>query len=72
MPGQVVEVLAAEGDRVGKGDKLVILEAMKTQQAFLAPFDGTVTQMSCKKGEQVAEGALLASITRDEGREQET
>lgn len=62
MPGAVVDVLASEGQDVKKGDKIVVLEAMKTQQTFLAPFDGKVTKLSVSKGEQVSEGVVMAVV----------
>jgi 3-methylcrotonyl-CoA carboxylase alpha subunit len=62
MPGLIVDVVAVEGQTVTKGDKILVLEAMKTQQAFSAPFDGTVTKLPVQKGEQVAEGQLLAVV----------
>jgi 3-methylcrotonyl-CoA carboxylase alpha subunit len=62
MPGQIVEVLVEAGQAVEDGQKLLVLEAMKTQQAFLAPFDGRVATVEVAKGAQVEEGALLARI----------
>lgn len=62
MPGQIVDVLVATGDRVSKGQKLVVLEAMKTQQPFNAPFDGTVTTLNAIKGAQVKDGELLVVV----------
>lgn len=64
MPGVIVDILVAEGDRVAKGDKVVVLEAMKTQQPFLAPYDGLVISIPVQKGDQVLEGALLAKIEK--------
>ncbi|KXK21927.1 MAG: biotin/lipoyl-containing protein [Fimbriimonadaceae bacterium] len=62
MPGSIVEVRAVEGQAVERGDKLVILEAMKTQQSFEAPFAGTVTSLPVSAGDQVVEGQLLALV----------
>jgi biotin carboxyl carrier protein len=62
MPGQIVDVLVSPGDVVRKGDKILVLEAMKTQQAFPAPFDGKVMSVTVAKGQQVTEGAVLAVI----------
>ncbi|MCK6631197.1 MAG: biotin/lipoyl-binding protein [Fimbriimonadaceae bacterium] len=62
MPGSIVEVRAVEGQAVEAGDKLVILEAMKTQQSFEAPFAGTVTSLPVSAGDQVVEGQLLALV----------
>ncbi len=63
MPGAIVDVLVAEGDTVDLGDKILVLEAMKTQQAFTAPFAGTVSQLKVTKGQQVGDGDLLAVVT---------
>ncbi len=62
MPGQIVDVLVGVGDKVTKGQKLIVLEAMKTQQPFNAPFDGTVTTMNATKGAQVKDGELLVVV----------
>ena len=45
-----------------KGRKLLVLEAMKMEQALLAPFDGLVAELKAVVGAQVSEGALLARI----------
>lgn len=62
MPGAVVDVLATEGQNVKKGDKIVVLEAMKTQQTFIAPFDGKLSKLSVSKGDQVGEGVVMAVV----------
>ncbi|CAN5513365.1 hypothetical protein BH11ARM2_BH11ARM2_36680 [soil metagenome] len=62
MPGQIVDVMATLGDKVTKGQRLLVLEAMKTQQPLVAPFDGTVTEIGAKKGDQVDEGRVLARV----------
>ncbi len=62
MPGAIVDVLVEEGQEVAKGERLLVLEAMKTQQPFAAPFDGTVRRVGVAKGDQVADGALLAFV----------
>lgn len=62
MPGLIVEVFVTQGQSVVKGDKLVVLEAMKTQQTFTAAFDGTVAEVSVQDGDQVIEGQLLVKV----------
>ncbi len=62
MPGQVVDVMVSEGDTVTKGQKVVVLEAMKTQQTFTAPFDGRIAKLAVSKGEQVSDGTLIAVV----------
>jgi len=63
MPGLIVDVFVREGQAVSLGDKLLVLEAMKTHQAFSAPFDGEVAKLAATKGAQVADGDLLVLIT---------
>jgi 3-methylcrotonyl-CoA carboxylase alpha subunit len=62
MPGRIAAVDVAEGDTVKKGQRLLVLEAMKMEQALPAPFDGVVAALSAKVGGQVVEGAVLARI----------
>ena len=67
MPGRVIALDVAAGDRVTKGQKLLTLEAMKMEHGLLAPFDGTVAELGASLGAQVTEGTLLARIEADEG-----
>lgn len=62
MPGVVVDVLVKAGDAVTKGQKLVVVEAMKTQQPFVAPFDGRVAEVPVQKNQQILEGSLLVKV----------
>lgn len=62
MPGLIVDVLVKPGDTVVSGQKLLILEAMKTQQAFTAPFDGVIENVGVEAGQQVDEGDLLVIV----------
>jgi 3-methylcrotonyl-CoA carboxylase alpha subunit len=62
MPGRIVAVNVAEGERVTKSQKLLTLEAMKMEQALLAPFDGVVTMLAAVAGGQVSEGTVLARV----------
>jgi 3-methylcrotonyl-CoA carboxylase alpha subunit len=62
MPGRIVAVEVVEGAAVVAGQKLIVLEAMKMEQALVAPFDGTVETLAATVGGQVSEGAMLARI----------
>ena len=59
MPGKVVALLCAIGDRVRKGQPLAVMEAMKMEHSIAAPADGEVTGLPYAVGDQVAEGAEL-------------
>ncbi|WP_136162950.1 acetyl/propionyl/methylcrotonyl-CoA carboxylase subunit alpha [Sphingomonas flavalba] len=64
MPGRVVAVDIAQGDTVSRGQRLVVLEAMKMEQALLAPFDGVVATLKAVTGAQVSEGSLLVQVDK--------
>ena len=66
MPGKIIAVGVAEGDRVKAGDKLVTLEAMKMEHSLTAPFDGTVTELNASEGAQVQKDAALVVVEADE------
>ena len=67
MPGKVIAVDVAEGEAVTKGQRLMVLEAMKMEHALFAPFDGTVTELKVQEDAQVQVEALLARVERAEG-----
>ena len=62
MPGKLVQVLVKTGDKVEKGQPLVVLEAMKMEHTVKAPRAGTVAAVSYAAGEQVEEGAVLVEL----------
>jgi 3-methylcrotonyl-CoA carboxylase alpha subunit len=66
MPGKVIAVDVAPGDAVTKGQRLLVLEAMKMEHALTAPFDGTVAELTAQPGAQVQVEALLARVERAE------
>jgi len=63
MPGMIVKYEKKEGDVVKKGDALVVLEAMKMENALVAPCDGTVSDIKFGSGDSVAKGAVLCVIS---------
>ena len=62
MHGKLVALFVAAGDRVEKGQRLAIVEAMKMEHALLAPRDGEVQEVSGEPGGQVAEGARVVTL----------
>jgi 3-methylcrotonyl-CoA carboxylase alpha subunit len=63
MPGRVIAVRAATGERVAAHQPLVVLEAMKMEHAVVAPMDGSVARVHVSVGEQVQRGDLLVELT---------
>ncbi|MFP5326285.1 MAG: biotin/lipoyl-containing protein, partial [Acidimicrobiia bacterium] len=66
MPGVVLDVRCAAGDRVEAGQTLVLLEAMKMEHPVKAHEAGTVTEVRVSKGDQVENGAVLVVIEGDD------
>ncbi|WP_163879283.1 acetyl/propionyl/methylcrotonyl-CoA carboxylase subunit alpha [Rhizobium laguerreae] len=66
MPGLVISVDVAEGDRVAKGDRLLTVEAMKMEHSLRAPFDGIVEKLQVSSGIRVSENQLVVSIVKEE------
>jgi len=64
MPGKVIAVDVTEGEAVVKGQRLLVLEAMKMEHALTAPFDGTVAELTVAEGQQVQVEALLARVEK--------
>jgi acetyl/propionyl-CoA carboxylase alpha subunit len=66
MPGVVLRVHVAEGERVAAGDPLVVLEAMKMEHTITATVGGVVTTVAVREAGQVRTGDVVAVITPDE------
>ena len=62
MPGRVVRVLVAVGDRVTAGQGVVVVEAMKMENDLRAPHDGVVKEILAIAGAAVDSGAVLVVI----------
>ncbi len=62
MPGKVIELRVAVGDRVSAGDTLVVLEAMKMEHPMRATEDGVVSEVRVAEGDQVEAGAVLLIV----------
>lgn len=66
MPSLIVDLKVSVGDKVTKGQALVVLESMKTETVLRAERDGVVKAVGCKNGEMVEEGRELVDIEEDE------
>ncbi len=63
MPGVIRQVLVNKGDKVAKGQPLIVMEAMKLQTTLSAGGEGTVEAVMVKAGDLVTEGAELVKLT---------
>ncbi|MYL19054.1 pyruvate carboxylase [Halobacillus litoralis] len=59
MPGTVIKVLSKKGEKVNKGDHLMITEAMKMETTVQAPFDGVIKDIYVNNNEAIHVGDLL-------------
>jgi acetyl-CoA carboxylase biotin carboxyl carrier protein len=59
----VLEVIVNEGDQIGKGDIVVLLESMKMEIPVLSEIDGTVSKVSVSVGDVIQAGDLIAVIS---------
>jgi propionyl-CoA carboxylase alpha chain len=66
MPGNVVRVEVAAGQRVGAGQPVLVLEAMKMEHRIMAPAAGLVTEVRVTPGDQVQAGDVLATVTGED------
>jgi oxaloacetate decarboxylase alpha subunit/pyruvate carboxylase subunit B len=62
MPGMIVKYEKKEGDSVSQGETVVVLEAMKMENALPSPASGTVKSVNFNSGDSVAKGDVLAVI----------
>jgi acetyl/propionyl-CoA carboxylase alpha subunit len=62
MPGIVLRVLAAEGERVEAREPLILLEAMKMETPLVSPFEAVVRKIHVSEGDRVAGGAVLVEL----------
>ena len=62
MPGLVVAIPVNEGDKVEKGQVILILESMKMQNELKSPKSGTVGRIRVKQGEKVEQRQALLSV----------
>ena len=62
IPGTILDVLVKPGQKVKKGEELMILEAMKMQNILKSPADGRIRLIPVSKGDKVAKGTLLLQM----------
>jgi biotin carboxyl carrier protein len=62
MPGLILEISVEVGQTVKENDPILILEAMKMENSFLSPRDGTIKSIAVEKGTAVDKGQLLVEF----------
>ncbi|AMA73758.1 MULTISPECIES: pyruvate carboxylase [Aneurinibacillus] len=64
MPGKVLKIMVEQGDKVKKGEHVIVTEAMKMETTMQAPFDGVVKEIHVKEGDSIETGDLLLVIVK--------
>ena len=64
LPGRVIAIDVDKGQRVSKGQILMLVEAMKMEHPIKAPHDGVVLSVRCKGGDMVQPGVALVELGR--------
>lgn len=62
MPGKILSIKTTVGQKVKKGDVILILEAMKMENEIVATDDGTIASINVTAGQTVEAGDLLATL----------
>jgi biotin carboxyl carrier protein len=62
LPGTIIAISVAKGDKVSIGQKLLVLEAMKMENNINSDKEGVVSEIKVKKGESVMEGQILLLV----------
>jgi 3-methylcrotonyl-CoA carboxylase alpha subunit len=65
MPGSIVKINAASGQRVQAHQSLIVMEAMKMEHVLESPHSGTVRAIHFREGEMVSAGAIVAEVDPD-------
>lgn len=63
MPGMVLKILVKEGDEIKKGEPVLILEAMKMENALKATYDATIKSIKVNEGVAVEKGTVLIELS---------
>jgi glutaconyl-CoA/methylmalonyl-CoA decarboxylase subunit gamma len=64
MPGMALSLKVREGEKVQAGQVLLVMEAMKMENAITAPFAGTVSRVHVREGDSIGEGDRLVELDR--------
>ena len=62
MPGKVVKLMFKEGDKVSKGETVLILEAMKMENEIKSGAEGIIKSVNVKEGQALEAGFLMVEI----------
>ncbi len=62
LPGTILSIAIKAGDKIKKGQKILVLEAMKMENSIQSDYDGEVVRVGVSAGDQILQGALLYEL----------
>ena len=62
MPGKIISLCVKEGDKISKGEPILVLSSMKMETNVTAPIDGTISSITASVSQSVSAGDLLITI----------
>ncbi len=62
IPGSILKIYVKEKDKVKKGDKLLVLSAMKMSNDLLAPMNGVIAKIHVQEGDMVPKSQILVEL----------
>ena len=62
MPGMVLQVMVENGQKIKKGDAIVVLEAMKMENILKSPTDGTIKKIHVNMGDKVEKNQVMVNL----------
>ena len=66
MPGKVIKLFVIEGDKINKGDVVLIIEAMKMENVIVSPADGIVNKINVTLNDRIDAGKALIILKKNE------
>tara|TARA_B100000886_G_scaffold336283_2_gene294725 strand:- start:137 stop:649 length:513 start_codon:yes stop_codon:yes gene_type:complete len=65
MPGKVIKIPVNSGDKVKKGQTVIVLEAMKMENEIKASYDGIVKEIYVKEGQALDNGVIMMELEKN-------
>ena len=66
MPGKVIKLNVKAGDKVSKGDSLIVVEAMKMENSLTVHRDAVIEEVKVSEGEMVDNSQVLITLVEEE------
>lgn len=62
MTGVILDIYVSPGDKISRGDKVILMEAMKMENTVLSDYEGTVKTVKVNKGDNIDAGDVIVVL----------